>query len=226
MMQSYIQMIEEIIQEMKTELSRGGTDITGLDYMEWMDFLKRINPRSELLKEETEAVMGPEPNDKESSGMRHFSNIRELMVLAEVKQYPAWFIQPKFKEVAMLEYEKGLLKDGSIDGVPRMIGDFTGVVSGAWVNTQFIAYDVDISGDFLEKMAWLESAGFEAVGFASFPTEKIPTISSSKLEAFFRNYLASAQEQGLDVDGIVIISNTALYATDNHMSNRIAFTPI
>ncbi len=80
---------------------------------------------------------------------------------------------------------------------------------------------------FSQKMEFLKNAGLEVAEFVLFPTNKIPTISSSKLETFFQSYISKAQIQGLNVDGVVIISDTPLVPEDSRVhSMRISYTPV
>ena len=219
----YILQLEQIIKEMNT---------ADTDYLLWLNFLKQVHPQSELLKGQHQEL-SVDPNF--GKDLKQFSDIREIMILAEAKRYPVWFIQPKFKEGLLLEYEQGELKKMDMNterSVPKTIRGFTGTISGASCRNerdepQFIANDVNRTMSFSQKMELLRNVGFTIAEFVLFPTNKIPTISSSKLEMFFQNYISKAQIQGLNVDGVVIISDTPLVTEDSRVHNsRIAYTPI
>lgn len=241
MSNSYIQLLEQIIMEMNTDLARGNGDVASVDYDVWMDFLQKVHPESTLLQKESLLV-----DHDFGKTMKHYSDIRQIMMLAEEHQYPTWFIQPQFNDEVRWDYESGTLKhicfkrDGIWEkseeypppDIPKQIPDFTGSVAGARYGNQtdvprYIAYDVNRNTDFLQKMAWLEHAGFPTIDFVLFPTDTLPTVSSSTLEVSFKSYLSKAREQGLPVDGVVIISDTPLIEADNRTStHRISFSPL
>lgn len=223
MMSRYTMQLEQIIKEMNT---------ADTDYLLWLNFLKQIHPESELLKGQQQEFSVDPYFGKD---LKQFSDIREIMMLAEAKRYPVWFIQPKFKEGLLLEYEQGELKNMNMraeQGVPKTIQGFTGTISGSWCRNeineqQFIANDVNRTMSFSQKMDLLKNVGLNIAEFVLFPTNKIPTISSSKLEMFFQNYISKAQIQGFNVDGVVIISDTPLVTDDNRVhSMRIVYAPI
>jgi hypothetical protein len=245
MINSYTEIIEQIIVEMNASISSGRNDVSHSEYLLWLTFLRQIHPDSDLLKVRIQTPMPREPN---TSGLgkeqKQFSDVREIMILAETKKYPTWFVQPKFSKALLLEYDHGELQNvflkqngnwekterDTITCIPKTIQEFSGTISGTCYQAekgsqQFVANDVDRKIDFQKRMELLQNIGLTVAEFVLFPTDKIPTISSSKLEAFFRNYIAKAQEQGLLVDGVVIISDTMLVANEDKDSNRIAFSP-
>ena len=58
-----------------------------------------------------------------------------------------------------------------------------------------------------------------------FPTEKIQTISSSKLEELFRKYLSSLREQGITVDRILIKSDHQIMGVNGTVHQCLVFHP-
>ncbi len=250
MINSYVAILEEIVLEMSTALSSGSKSVSDAEYLPWAQFLKQVHPGSHIFKEKKrEAVTTLESQVTESVSidtnfnkeLKQFFDLREIMILAETNQYPIWFIQPKFNKELLVEYENGGLKNTSVKrngtwekigeheeyGVPKDIKEFTGKIIGTWSeNQQFIACDVEGDLEFLEKMELIEKTGLSIAEFVLFPTDKIPTISSNKLATFFQNYLSKSKEQGLVVDGAVVISDTPLVVGDDHISsNRIVFKP-
>ncbi len=243
MMNRYSLQLEQIIKEMNADIASGRTDAVNSDYSLWLNFLKQIHPESELLNGQQQEFSGDPSFGKDP---KQFFDIREIMMLAEAKQYPVWFIQPRFNEVFILEYERGMLKNmflnrnGNMEtqtireapSIPKTIEGFNGRISGSLYQdetneSKFIASDVDRIMSFSQKMELLKNAGFMIAEFVLFPTNKIPTISSSKLETFFQNYISKAQIQGLNVDGVVMISDTPLVTEDRRVhSMRIAYAPI
>lgn len=241
MSNSYIQLLEQIIMEMNTDLARGTSEISSTDYDVWTNFLRTVHPESTLFQKESILV-----DHDFGKILKAYSDIRQIMMLAEEHQYPTWFIQPQFTDEVRFDYEQGTLKgvfirhddtweqsEGSPPpDIPKQISGFTGSVAGARCGNQgdafrYIAYDVNRNTDFLQKMACLEQAGFPTIDFVLFPTDTLPTVSSTTLETSFKSYIAKAQEQGLPVDGVVIISDTPLIEADNHTStHRISFSPL
>ncbi len=246
MMNTYTQLLEQIIIEMKTALLTEGSNISNAEYSVWLDFLNKIKPESNLLKNYLDAPYSQELSPRLLDNnfykdMKHYVDIREIMRLAEIKEYPTWFIQPKFSgQMITLGYEQGEIKNiyaASNDsmqelamiqapGVPERFENFTGQILGTWLNEQtedklFVAYDVHNNLSFLQKMELLKNAGFTTPEFVLFPTEKILSVSSHKLEASLQKYLSRALEQGLMVDGVVIISDTALFSESDVHSTRI-----
>lgn len=226
MTNKHTQQLEQIIVEMKAN---------NTDCQLWIEFLKQVDPQSPLLNTSTDF-------DKP---MRLIANVHDIMILAEEKQYPTWYIQPWLRQqMYMLEYNKGTLKSiiATEDGQTKTIqthnlpgplpqpNGFTGKIRGTWQETQatdppFIAYDADIPMTFLQKMEYLESVGLKIAEYVLFPTDKIPTISSIKLETFFHQYISKAKELGLPVDGVVIVSDTSLFPPDeNNSSKHFIFT--
>ena len=247
MMSNYIQLLEQIIEEMDTAIANDRQDFTDSEYVPWITFLKTVHPQSHLFKDPKERVVREKSPTTESvlfgKDIQRYSDIRDIMILAENKHYPTWFIQPYFSEALALEYEQGVLKsifsnrNGPVEipemdvgkGILKHIQEFTGVVRGTWQkgeSTTFCAYDIDRDMGFLEKMKLLESMGFQTTEFVLFPTDKIQTISSSKLEAFFQNYISKANEHGVSTKGIVVISDSTLLESDTrHDRTKIAFIP-
>ena len=56
-----------------------------------------------------------------------------------------------------------------------------------------------------------------------FPTEKIQTISSHKLEELFRKYLSTLEEQGITTDRILIKSEHQITGTDGVAHHSLLF---
>lgn len=221
---------------MKLALSRGNKDVIESDYFLWLDFLKKIHPESELLKEyapsTTEQKLSDSHNEIDpdfGKPIKQATDIREIMLLAEKQQYPTWFIQPKFtEETVVLEYEQGKQKTiCERASIPKTIEGFTGKIIGQIHPTGFIAEDTNSSVNFLKKMELLETLHIKTPEFVLFPTSKIPTISSNKLEALLQTYTTEAQKEGLKVDGVVIVSDTPLFERDRENNRRrIALTTV
>ncbi len=137
----------------------------------------------------------------------------------------------------------------TLNGIPQHIPEFTGNVKGVlhmsreeyvkqgtvysetaqvavyeayeseYAKLSLKAVDVDSRTSFREKMSQLEQCGFTIAEYVLFPTSRLSTISSSKLETFFKSYLNKAHADGLWVDGLVIISDTHLVTTDDGISS-------
>ncbi len=211
----YRELLEQIVTEMHTASSNSTEAEIVTEYELWVAFLKQIHPESKLFTELIEQEIR-EP----SNNLKVVSDVREIMMIAETENYPTWFIQPKYTDTILLEYEKGELKSElSKEGIPKVISEFTGKVSGVFKHSpehlKFIAHDIDTDVGFLEKMALLESYELQVSEYITFPTNRIPTISSSKLEMLFKNYISKASAQGFQVDGLVIISDTLLPTGSN-----------
>ena len=141
------------------------------------------------------------------------------MLLAEKNKFPVLYIQPNFtKQEISLNYEQGELKkvEGETDmsgvwNLPRQLSEFSGVIKGIIdSNNSFLAYDVNIDGTFLQKIALLKNLDFITPEYALFPTAEINTVSSNKLENSLLNFISQAQQKGLKVEGIIMISDTPL----------------
>ncbi len=223
-MNIYKQMLETIIEEMNGVLAKGANQDIDSEYGAWLNFLRQIHPDSSLLK--NQGALSDTDFPKE---MRRLSTIQELIELAASEHYPIWRIQPKYAEALILEYEKGKLKgeEHRDKGAPETIDGFTGRVRGALTSEeQFIATDVDRSMDFMKKNGFLEHAGFTVSEFIFFETEKIKKTAIGNLETHIHNYISKAGHNGLNVDGVVVISDTAIGAVDPPFSNtRIAYIP-
>ena len=107
--------------------------------------------------------------------------------------------------------------------VPRHLDEFSGTVKGI-LNEQknFIAYDLELVGNFLQKMELLKNAGFTISEYVLFPTDKIASTSSSKLEASLLNFISKSCEAGLKVDGVVMVSDVPLLPGN---CTRLIFKP-
>ena len=227
-MNTYTQKLEQIILEIQESLPNNNT-INAAEYQLWLEFLRQIHPESKLLQEVNIKGSTIKENDFDKD-IKYYSDIREIMMLAENKKYPTWFIQPKFEEpTILLEYDQGELKSDSngLKSIPNNIPGFTGKISGivAHEKSSFLAGDITTQMNFLEKMKFLEQAGFETLEYILFPTDKLPTISSNKLEASLQNYMSTIQG-GVKVEGIIIISDVPLFTADNQFSGtRIVFKP-
>lgn len=278
MTQLYTQQLEQIISEMDTALSSGQAHITNAEYEVWLEFLKRVHPESQLLSRSvTKALVSPDTNAHTANKnsvptLRQYSDIREIMMLAETKEYPTWFIQPSFVGLALtLTYENGDLQSitytdsgnlqqleiREVAGIPTRVADYTGTIQGVLYmskeiykttgaedretaqvaafqtylseNTKdlkFNALDIDSTGGFLEKMRLLRLYGFNTPEYVLFPTSRLSTISSSKLETFFNSYIVKAESNGYMIDGLVIISDTPLIEPNTEISStHIIFKP-
>jgi hypothetical protein len=232
MIYSHIEILKEIVLEMKSAITSGRQEISEDEYLLWVSFLKQVRPENDQSKGKIENVA-----DEET---KTFSDLREIMMLAEAAGYPTWHIQPKFSEELIAEYLDGELKNicvkknGQMEklnendrwNIPEHVIDFTGKLFGTWCEKedklQFVTYDTDQNMDFLDRMKWLESTGMNIAEYVLFPTDKIPTTPMSKLAALFQNYISKVREQGLKVDGVVIISNTPIIDGGKRLvSNRI-----
>ena len=57
MKNQYTQMFEKLIEKMKNALAQGNSDVIQSEYMLWLDFLRKINPESNLLKNEEDILL-------------------------------------------------------------------------------------------------------------------------------------------------------------------------
>lgn len=269
MIPTYTQKLEQIITEMQA-LSSNEEEKTQ-DIRVWLEFLKQIYPDSDLLKQ-----FGPPKQDepraekKLTYRMQIYVDIREVMLLAESKGYPTWFIQPHFIGLSLiLSYVDGELQQLIFEDVhdwqplpihellsiPKVISGYTGEIrgvlhvvslipsdtpledtetiratiyenylSGNTKDLLFTAYDVNSKNNFLEAMHTLQNYGLDSPDFVLFPTDKIPTVSSSTLQLSLQNYISKARDSGLKVDGLVIVSDTSFMSTADTVSdNRILY---
>lgn len=237
MINIYTELLEQIITEMKSALLGGNTGVIDSDYRQWLDFLRQVHPESELLKNNDAQQVLPVQNARAVSalriqsddGLKEYSNLREIMKLAAVHKHPTWYIQPHFAgSIAEFIYENEQLQNAlGINGVPKVIERFSGAVYGVWLDEQtFIACDTDNKTNFIQKMEFLKNAGFTSPDFAEFPTDKLLTVSVSKLETSLMNFISSAQKSWAKVDGAVIVSDTPLFnESGGEDSHRIIFKP-
>lgn len=216
MISIHAQKLEKIIEEMESDDE---------EYQLWIDFLEKIYPDSKLINSPSNSI-----KTDLLSPLQVYTDVREIMMLAEAQKYPTWFIQPKYSSNVIIEYENGELKTTGINEValPQAITNFTGKIAGFYDHSsnasKFIAHDLDHSLNFLDKISTLENHGFETTEYVLFPTEKIPTISSSKLETFFQNYISQARERNPLVEGLVIVSDIPLNLAENGANNtRIVY---
>ena len=214
MTSNYSEKLEQIITDMKADSPENNQE-----YLLWLDFLRKVKPESELLV----ADSGGE--------VKEYTDVREIMLLAENNQYPIWYIQPFFDGAcASLIYKAGELQTETPDdrGVPKIISGFAGTIFGSLSddNLTFVASDVSSNLGFVQKMEFLKSSGFTIPEYVLFPTDKITTISSSKLETSLNNFISKAGESGSKVEGVVIASDAPLILGDNTNSFRIIFKPI
>lgn len=225
MMNTYTEILEQIISEMKTALVRNNDDVIGSDYRQWLDFLRQVHPESTLLKSESDRQILPVQNardDPSDNGLKIFYDLREVIRLAATNNHPTWYIQPHFTgSISEFIYKNDELQNAqAISGVPKVIERFNGKIHGVWLDEQtFIAHDTDIKTDFAQKMEVLKNAGFTTPDFALFPTDKLRTMHVNKLETSLINFISTAREKWAQVDGAVIVSDTPLLAD----SNRIIF---
>lgn len=222
MKNTYTERLEKIIQDIKTELDASSIVVSLDEYQIWLECYKKITAWDELQRDDSSTNKYPSYPE-----IPCYTDIREIMKLAEAKQYPTWFIQPRFTGPhCILSFQNGEYKNmysaqqngmqvierAGILGIPETVNDFTGNITGFILKDQsggqsFLACDMDSKTGFLEKIKLLEQLGFSVVEHVLFPTEKIPTVPSHKLETSLRNYLSSALEKGLTVDGVVIVSD-------------------
>ncbi len=222
-MNQYTELLQEIVLEMRDGLAQGRTDIPEPHFLLWRDFLKKIKPESELFQAGTESPLPREPSRDVFPDMPLLFDVREVMLLAESNGYPMWHIRPKPKEMVVLEYVQGRLRDSpeSLDvGIPKTLLGFTGFIAGMWRShsdgrKDFIACDVVGKDTVFKKIEFLKESGFSVVEHVLFPTEKIQTTSSTKLETFFRSYLSAMNEEGLGSDGIVILADRPIVVKEN-----------
>lgn len=207
-----------------------------------------------------------------SSPAKECSDIREIMMLAEAKSYPDWFIQPlhtgliitlsyyasELQKIVFLDNEELVeLEIHILPTIPKNIPGFTGnikgilltelgtsngyekmdaqtaevivyqdYVSGKTQDVKFLANDMDTGHLFPQKMKLLEEYGFVTTQYVSFPTIRLQVTPSHKLATSFQNYISQAREQGLLVEGLVIISDTPLMEPDTtEKTFRLVYKP-
>jgi hypothetical protein len=228
MMNTYTELLEQIVIEMKSSET---------NYYEWLDFLRRVYPESKLFKNDQRNEMRltknsrADPNNKIESAdeQAYCSDLHEIISLAAVHDHPAWYIQPHFiGPMARFTYENEELKNAlAINGVPKTIAGFNETVIGVWLDEQtFVATDIENQNSFLLKMERLKKAGFATPEFVLFPTEKLISVSVSKLEASLNNFISTAQKAWAKVDGVVFVSDLPLFGGGwDANSNRIIFKP-
>jgi hypothetical protein len=233
MMNTYVEFLEQIIAEMKVALSGGNAEVIESDYCQWLDFLRQVHPDSSLLKNaggQPKAISPGAGDDQPDSGLKAYSDLREIIRLAAAYNYPAWYIQPHFIGlITEFVYEKGELQNAlAIQGVPKIIERFSGKIKGVWLDEQtFIAGNTDTKTSFTEKMEFLKQAGFIIPDFVLFPTDKLLTISVRKLEISLMNFISTARAARAQVDGAMIVSDTPLFGGDNGANpNRIIYKPL
>ena len=225
MITHYTKILEKIVEKMKIALDQGSTDVIQSEYALWIDFLRKLHPESELLKDMEDISF----DNEFSKPIKQTSDIKEIIKIAKRQKYPTWFIQPKFCDDRFIfEYEEGQLKNvlqSSLVPDIQTIEGFSGKISGQIYNSQFLACDIDRHTEFLKKMKYLENFKLQIPEFVLFPTDKLQTVSSITLETVFHNYISKAQEQGLHVDGAVIVSDLPLFTEEDETNSRkIAFT--
>ncbi len=231
----YIERLEQIITDMQGASREAEHNMTKVDELPWLEFLERVHPESRLLKREEVPANESPPiiEEIQDTNVKQYHDIRELMLLAERNQYPTWFIQPHFKEgTVLLIYEQGTLTNPQADipGIPERIEGFSGTVSGIWSRDNpeqsYTALDVDQKMNFQERMQWLRDIGLTVQDFILFPTDRIQTISSHKLETLFQQYLSTVRERGINVEGVFIISDTPLHSGEEEdPCHHIIFQP-
>jgi hypothetical protein len=269
MIPTYTKKLEQIISEMQA-LSHN-EQVVAQDMQVWLEFLKQIYPDSDLLKQITPTKYDQSRIEKTLNyRMQTYVDIREVMVLAESKGYPAWFIQPHLiglnlvltyvdGELQQLVFEDAdnweVLPIHELGSIPKVISGYTGHIrgvlhvasqipsgiplkdtetiratiyesylSGNGKDLLFTAYDVSTNHNFREAMHTLQNYGLHIPDFVLFPTDKIPTVSSSTLQLSLQNYISKARDSGLKVDGLVIASDSPLMSAVGMMSdNRILY---
>ncbi|MFA6427826.1 MAG: hypothetical protein WCW16_05340 [Candidatus Magasanikbacteria bacterium] len=216
----YADMVEQIILEMKENLPEKEELVVSHEYFMWLDFLKKIKPKSTLFIASTDSH-------------KEYDDLREIMLVAENSHYPTWYIQPHCGDSLLsLIYEKGELQkvDSALEidlsevwAVPRHIPEFSGIVKGILNDKHsFVAYDLNTPINFLQKMELLKNYGFTPCEYVLFPTDKIMSITSSTLEASLLNFISKSHAAGLPVDGVVMVSDIPL-APGNY--THIIFKP-
>lgn len=226
-MNSYIELFEQIVGEMKGRVTSGDPDVSEHDLSVWCDFLAQIKPESELAGKRTGIPLPREP-----SALR-VSDVREIMQLADANGYPTWHIRINPKARTALQYVLGRLRDSEMKyaNVPHEISGFTGFLRGA-IRTkadsgyELVAYDTSSGEPLLKKFDFLKRNGFSVLDYVSFPTEKIQSTSSAKLEELFRNFAASGREQGFEGASIAIVADTPILFPDGREAGReIEYVP-
>lgn len=232
MMNTYAELLEQIVSEMKVALSGGNDDVIESDYRQWLDFLRQVRPESTLLKDnggQPKTIIQSVRDGPPDAGLKTYSDLREIIRLAATFNHPTWYIQPYFiGSTAEFTYENGELQNAlAIQGVPKTIERFSGTIEGIWLSEQtFIACDVDTKTGFLQKMDFLKQTGFTAPDFVLFPTAKLLTVSVRKLETSLINFISTARNTWAQVDGAVIVSDTPLFGGDSGTnSNKIIYKP-
>lgn len=233
MMNTYTELLEQIVSEMKAALGGGNNDdVIESDYCQWLDFLRQVSPDSALLKDgggQPKTIIQSARDGPADAGLKTYSDLREIIRLAAAFNHPTWYIQPYFiGSTAEFAYENGELQNAlAIQGVPKTIERFNGTIKGIWLDEQtFVACDVDIKTGFMEKVEFLRHSGFTAPDFVLFPTDKLLTVSVRKLETSLVNFISTARNTWAQVDGAVIVSDTPLFAGDNGTSSdKIIFKP-
>jgi hypothetical protein len=228
MKNTYTDILEQIITEMKGALHSESTAVIDSDYRQWLDFLRHVHPESKLLENDNEPEAVPVQNardDPPTDGLKVYEDLREIIRLAATNNHPTWYIQPHFTgSIATFTYENGELQNAlPINGVPKTIDGFSGTVNGVWLSEQrYIACDVDTKMSFVQRIDFLKITGFTTTDFALFPTDKLLTVSVSKLETSLINFISTARTTWAQVDGAVIVSDSPLFGGD---SNRIIYKP-
>ncbi len=220
-MNHYIELLEQIVGEMnQVPMNR---EISESDIDVWRGFLKQVKPDSRIFN-----LPFPRGPNRQS-----YSDVRDIMMLAEINKFPVWHIRLNPKTEISLEYIHGKLRAETkvVLGVPKELSGFSGYVWGAIQNNSpttntFVAYDVSGDMTIADKIEFLKTSNFALVESILFPTERIQTISSSKLETFFRNYVRSMEEKGFEVDGATIFSDVAISTSNGkEIGRRITFIP-
>ncbi|OGM97913.1 MAG: hypothetical protein A2817_01740 [Candidatus Yanofskybacteria bacterium RIFCSPHIGHO2_01_FULL_39_8b] len=229
MKNTYTELLEQIITEMKISILGGNGVVVDSDYRQWLDFLRQVHPESELLRSTTAqaAVSASNARDDPNTDTKIYTDLRSIIQLAATHDHPTWYIQPHFTgSIAGFIYENNELQNAlPIHGLPKIIEGFTGTICGVWLNEQtFIAYGADGVMGFVKSQEFLKQAGFTTPDFALFPTDRLMALSVSKLEVSLTNFISTAQKKWAEVDGVMIVSDTSIFSGNkNEQNNRIIF---
>jgi hypothetical protein len=219
----YTDRLEKILSDMEAEIQSGTSTVSLEEFNTWKEFASRIQPAEKT--NTFVSYLDYSPYTK----VPCYKDIREIMKLAEARNYPMWFIQPKITGPRItLSFDKGtcqmiysvhnddvhILEKHELNGIPDAFESFTGNIIGASskapTGLEFIAYDLAMDASFPDRITLLKNNRFKVVDFILFPTQKIPSVSSSTLETSLRKYVSQAQEHGHEVDGVIIASNEGI----------------
>ncbi len=156
----YIQKLEQIIADMQAATT--GVSPPEYDYQAWLEFLKQVCPESKLLAAISTKPDTPSPQLKNVTySLQMFTDVREIMLLADTHEYPTWYIQPSYTGlILILEYEQDMLTNilfedtgkwneleiRSVTTIPKTIPGFSGKIRGTLHLAQ-AGYTADTEAD-------------------------------------------------------------------------------